>query len=400
MAEGMLRSVELFTGAGGLALGSAIAGFHHEAVIEMNRYACETILENQLAGHPLVADWRLHPIRVERFDYSSVPEGVDLVAGGPPCQPFSIGGKHQAHQDRRDMFPQAVRAVRELRPRAFVFENVKGLTRQSFKNYFEYIKLQLSYPEIARREREAWESHLTRLERYHTGGRHDGLWYRVVARLCNAANYGVPQRRERVFIVGFRCDQPQEWSFPEPTHSERSLLVSKREGGEYWERHGISKMNRLAPASPFMADFLVDTVETGRKPWVTVRDALSDLPDPRTPKARMVSNHVFQSGARTYPGHTGSPLDEPAKTLKAGDHGVPGGENMIRYPDGKVRYFTVREAARLQTFPDDYLFHGCWTEAMRQLGNAVPVKLASVIVGSVRDRVTEQHGRRHDARVF
>jgi len=92
-----------------------------------------------------------------------------------------------------------------------------------------------------------------------------------------------------------------------------------------------------------------------------------------------ILNHVGNPGARVYPGHTGSPLDEPAKTLKAGDHGVPGGENMLRRPDGTVRYFTVREAARLQTFPDAYHFQGAWTEAMRQLGNAVPVALARAV---------------------
>ena len=96
-----------------------------------------------------------------------------------------------------------------------------------------------------------------------------------------------------------------------------------------------------------------------------------------------MSNHIVNPGARSYPGHTGSPLDEPAKTLKAGDHGVPGGENMLARPDGSIRYFTVREAARLQTFPDDYVFQGAWSEAMRQLGNAVPVKLAESIASAV-----------------
>jgi DNA (cytosine-5)-methyltransferase 1 len=116
-------------------------------------------------------------------------------------------------------------------------------------------------------------------------------------------------------------------------------------------------------------------------PWQTVRDAISDLPDPEhdAGASRLISNHRFQAGARSYAGHTGSPLDEPAKTLKAGVHGVPGGENMLARPDGSVRYFTVRESARLQTFPDTFVFHGSWTETMRQLGNAVPVRLAEVI---------------------
>jgi DNA (cytosine-5)-methyltransferase 1 len=120
------------------------------------------------------------------------------------------------------------------------------------------------------------------------------------------------------------------------------------------------------------------------KPWKTVREALADLPDP-TRHELPEFNHVHIPGARSYPGHTGSYIDEPAKTLKAGDHGVPGGENMVRMPDGRVRYFTLREAARLQTFPDRYMFNRSWTESMRQLGNAVPVDLGNVVASSVRD---------------
>ena len=119
------------------------------------------------------------------------------------------------------------------------------------------------------------------------------------------------------------------------------------------------------------------------KPWQTVRDAINGLPDPQSSVGKPISNHRYQPGARSYPGHTGSPLDLPAKTLKAGVHGVPGGENMLLKPDGSVRYFTVRESARLQTFPDKYELHGSWTEAMRQLGNAVPVELARVIAKDV-----------------
>ena len=100
-------------------------------------------------------------------------------------------------------------------------------------------------------------------------------------------------------------------------------------------------------------------------------------------------NHRLQSGAKSYVGHTGSPLDLPAKTLKAGDHGVPGGENMLVNPDGSVRYFTVRESARLQTFPDGFYFHGSWTETMRQLGNAVPVLLARTVAASVAEKLHE-----------
>lgn len=90
-----------------------------------------------------------------------------------------------------------------------------------------------------------------------------------------------------------------------------------------------------------------------------------------------------------YAGHSGSKLDEPSKTIKAGAHGVPGGENMVVLDDGSVRYYTVRESARIQTFPDDYLFSASWTESMRQIGNAVPVKLARAVGDSV---ITQMKG--------
>jgi hypothetical protein len=93
---------------------------------------------------------------------------VAVISGAPPCQPFSLGGKHGGRGDARDMFPEAVRSVREIGPKAFVFENVKGLLRQNFASYLEYIVLQLTYPSMTRDMDEPWESHLARLERHHT----------------------------------------------------------------------------------------------------------------------------------------------------------------------------------------------------------------------------------------
>lgn len=375
-----MRSLELFAGAGGLGLGVSQAGFSPVAVIEWDRFCCDTIRENQLFGLKPVVDWPLVEGDVRRVDFRPFEGSIELVTGGPPCQPFSIGGKHRGFLDSRDMFPQAVRAVKETRPKAFVFENVKGLTRATFTDYFEYIRLQLTYPEVSIVQGESWPEHLARLERHHTHGHERGLSYRLLTRVLNAADYGVPQKRERVFFVGFRSDLNLDWTFPEPTHSHEVLKRDQWITGEYWERHGVKKV--VLPEgvpSPRM-----DKGST-LAPWRTVRDVISDLPDPETDLlSNAVPNHRFQAGARTYAGHTGSPLDEPAKTLKAGDHGVPGGENMLRRPDGSVRYFTVRESARLQTFPDDFVFHGSWTETMRQLGNAVPVHLAAKVAWSVR----------------
>ncbi|GMU67565.1 MAG: hypothetical protein AMXMBFR36_38390 [Acidobacteriota bacterium] len=380
-----MRSVELFAGAGGLAIGMSKAGFRHAAVIEWDHDACETFRENQRHHSADVESWPLIEGDVRLFDYRALPS-IDVLSGGPPCQPFSIGGKHRGYQDARDMFPEAVRAVRELRPRAFILENVKGLLRETFANYFEYLLLQLTHPSVARRKTETWRDHRARLERHHTSRntRHE---YNVVFRLLNAADHGVPQRRHRVFIVGFRSDLAVEWTFPEPTHSEAELLRSQWIDGLYWDRHRVPAAQRPAVPPRFagrVARLRRQPAEGyATLPWRTVRDAIADLPNPEKRPWRDVPNHKVNPGARGYVGHTGSPLDEPAKTLKAGDHGVPGGENMLARPDGTVRYFTVREAARLQTFPDDYVFRGPWSEAMRQLGNAVPVRLAEVVASSV-----------------
>ncbi|KHD10511.1 multidrug DMT transporter [Candidatus Thiomargarita nelsonii] len=375
-----LKSIELFSGAGGLALGMAKSGFHHKMLLEFNRHAVDTLIKNHDDGQAQIKDWNIKHDDIKNISFKKYKGKISVVAGGPPCQPFSLGGKHKAFNDRRDMFPQAVRAVREARPDSFIFENVKGLLRKNFSTYFEYIILQLTYPSTTKREDEDWESHLSRLAS--TKGR--GLKYNVVFRLLNAADYGVPQRRERVFIVGFRSDLGVEWSFPKATHSQDALLWEQWVTGEYWKRLSVSKSDRPTSAISQLASRLQNKYglfQPKEKPWVTVREAIGDLPCPKN--ANIFNNHQLKEGAKSYPGHTGSPIDEPSKTLKAGDHGVPGGENMIRFNDNSVRYFTVREAARIQTFPDDYHISGAWSECMRQIGNAVPVRLAEVVAKSV-----------------
>ncbi|MGI8553100.1 MAG: DNA cytosine methyltransferase [Dehalococcoidia bacterium] len=211
-------------------------------------------------------------------------------------------------------------------------------------------------------------------------------------RALNAADYGVPQRRERVLIVAFRSDLGVRWAFPQPTHSLDALLWDQWVTGKYWERHEINAGQR-----PPIADRFKQRVGRLRQslfcpsesPWATVRDAISDLPNPEKGGCSIPPNHRFMPGARSYLGHTGSLSDEPAKTLKAGDHGVPGGENTLAHGDGRIRYFTVRESARIQTFPDEYAFHGSWSESMRQLGNAVPVKLGQRVAADIKTHLVE-----------
>ncbi len=390
------KSVELFAGAGGLGIGLADAGFIPQMVVEYDRWCCDTLRDNHRILDKDESDqdeqrpWRVVEGDVRKVGFKEFEGKIDLISGGPPCQPFSLGGRHRAYDEARDMFPQAVRAVREARPRAFIFENVKGLTRASFLPYFEYVKLQMEHPEMIARDGEAWEDHLKRLEQHHTSTKRPDLHYQVVTKLLNSANYGVPQRRERVLFVGFRDDVDARWSFDQGEYSQEAL-VWEQMFGDYWERHGVAKKWRTLEGRALqMSKRLSKEEKPAGLPWRTTRDAIGNLPDPeKTHRSNSVADHRFQPNARTYPGHTGSYLDEPSKTLKAGVHGVPGGENMLRRADGSVRYFTVREGARIQTFPDGYKFHGAWSECMRQLGNAVPAELARVVGESVAQRLDE-----------
>lgn len=375
--------VELFSGAGGLALGIERAGFHHLLLAENDPDARATItLNNQKKIY--CQPWQLHEEPdARKVDFTGYKGKAHLVAGGPPCQPFSIGGAHKGYLDARDLFPTAVRAVREIEPVAFIFENVKGLARPAFRTYVDYIKLALSNPHLELHEGEKWTDHRKRLRAIAKKADAPEYTVKFVPIMC--ANFGAPQIRSRVFFIGIKTADASDWVCPQPTHSKAALLRAQYITGEYWTRHGLRK-----PDTPGDLADVVSRLEKqpadGLAPWQTVRDAIAALPTPikRANRVDKKNNqHILIPGARTYAGHTGSVWDYPAKTLKAGVHGVPGGENMLAYGNGKVRYFTIREAACLQGFPTNYLFEGAWVEVMRQIGNAVPVMVAETMAKSV-----------------
>ncbi|AMV48257.1 cytosine methyltransferase [Paraburkholderia caribensis] len=339
-----------------MATGLLQAGFQHVAMAEFNKQACAT-LHQHFAGDDEQTPPTILEDDVRSVDWTAFT-GIDLVAGGPPCQPFSAGGQAAGKDDDRDMWPEAIRAVREMRPRAFLFENVKGLLRPSFASYLDSI--------------------VDALER---GGHPSGApqAYDVAVIPANTADYGAAQKRERVLIAGIRRDVGVLRAFPVPTHSANRLVWDKWVSGVYWEKHGLSRPSE-ADISRSEAALLPSLVRSGDAPqslpWQTCRDAFAGLGEPSS--TTEVSGHDARSFGKQYPGHTGSAMDSPAKALKAGVHGVPGGENMVILDDGRARHFTVREAARLQGMPDKYLPTGSWSQAMRQLGNAVPAQLAEV----------------------
>jgi len=362
-----------------MALGTHLAGFRHLLVNEIAPRAVETLHANgERRG-----GWGVTPGDVRAIDWAALALGpCDLLAAGAPCQPFSIGGRHQGTGDDRNMFPEVFRAVRALRPRAVMVENVRGLLRTSFGPYLDYIHDQLRWPHIAQRPGEAWERHHARITRtVRAGDPSMADAYELHVQLLNTADYGIPQRRQRIVMVALRRDQDAAWTFPAPTHSG-DVLLHEQETGKYWCRHDLESRDVHVPVSrraPMARD-----VAAGLAPWRTLRETIAGMPDPvegeDTPGWHA---HRGVPGARLYKGHTGNALDRPAKTIKAGVHGVPGGEHILLRDDGSFRYLTVRECARIQTFPDDHTFAGPRSEAMRQIGNAVPVELARVISASI-----------------
>lgn len=365
---------------GGLALGASRAGFNDLTVIDDNARACDTLRRNKANKTAHICDWEIIEADISALEFSGYAD-VDMLSGGPPCQPFSQGGKRDGRSDDREMFPHFIRAARECLPKTFVIENVKGLLCGSSFDYFSYLILQLRFPKTQRKRGEKWKEHRVRLERLATSGQYDDAQYNVIWQVLNAADYGVPQRRERVFIVGVRADLKIEYGFPLATHSREALIADQWVTGKYWARHGIPQSR--VPEVPKSLEKLLPTLEkkNARKAWRTVRDSIGDLPNVGLGRtSHKVLNHFLNPGARVYTGHGGSDMDSVAKTIKAGHHGVPGGENVVRLDNETVRYFSVRECARLQAFPDDWQFYESWSGSMRQIGNAVPVTLAEAVI--------------------
>jgi DNA (cytosine-5)-methyltransferase 1 len=367
--------VELFAGAGGMAQGLRLAGFGPAHLHELDPYACET-LRGSRRGPSGEDDWTVYEGDLRSLDWSTVDGPVRLLAGGAPCQPFSLAGKHLAHDDGRNLFPLVFDAMRALHPAAVMLENVRGLLRESFTPYWEYILAQVAYPSITPRPNELWEDHYRRIRQRRRSVEAEPE-YHVSVKVVDAADYGVPQNRYRVFMVAMRADLPP-FRFPKPTHS-RHALVRAQALCAYWDERGLPRRRPLLTNGSLPLD-----VDDGSKPWVTVRDALRGVPEPSDSEEGAEMNHWTIPGARAYHGHLGSPLDWPSKAIKAGVHGTPGGENTVLDHKGRIRYYTLREAARIQTFPDSHVFQGRRKHVYRQIGNAVPVALAAAIARPLR----------------
>lgn len=437
-------SVELFAGGGGLAMSVHQAGFRPLLFNEYNARACETLVAN--AARTLGVDGiartealkpeppqegepaPLFPLDVGRLDLSAFEGQVDVLAGGPPCQPFSAGGVAKGDEDKRNMFPAMFKAIQQMRPKAVICENVRGLLRPSFREYFTYIQRELSLPFESRKPDDLWQYHNQKLasilgERVELPDEDDNPeHYRVKVFPVNAADYGVPQVRNRVVMVAFRADLPIDVEkfheiYSARQFSEEALHLSLLDDdSEYWHRHSeVEPHVRERVRARIPKDVRPKKGEEELPPWRTLRDAIqgygTDTKLPALPKVDLnmldrkseqaqhlgISDHIGWPDARIYKGHTPNELDRPAKTVKAGVHGVPGGESVVLLDDlapgskpgeGATylhRYMTVRETARVMTFPDEWQGAGPRGEKMRQLGNAVPVVLGEFFARAVAD---------------
>lgn len=256
--------VELFAGAGGLAMAVHRAGFRPLLFNEFAKRACETLEANGAkrlpeGEKPTEAPEPGQKVPLVAGDVQDLEMGylkgqVDVLAGGPPCQPFSLGGVAKGDEDKRNMFPQMFKAVRQMQPRAVICENVRGLLRPSFKDYFQYILRELELPFEERGEGVDWREHndklIERLAQEPDDLKLDDLKkrYKVVMTPVNAADYGVPQIRNRVIIVAFRRDLNVDIElFKElvkPTHSETALIRSMMDGEATGS--GMRTLNRMS----------------------------------------------------------------------------------------------------------------------------------------------------------
>ncbi len=312
-----IRSIELFGGAGGLALGLELAGIENVAVVENNKLACETLRINR-------PNWNIIENDIHCVDFKGYSDNVDLVSGGAPCQAFSYAGKKLGFDDfRGTLFSEFARCVKEVNPKIFLFENVRGLLSHDNGNTFIAIK-------------QTFEK----------------LGYVIQYKILNACYYGVGQKRERLFIIGIRNDLIGAllFEYPRPDYKWTTLRDALKNcpvsEGQTFSENKRNVMKLVPPGGC----------------WV-------DLPED-VAKNYMGKSYYSGGGRRGMARRIS--WDEPCLTLTTS----PSQKQTERCHPDETRPFTVREYARIQSFPDDWIFKGTISEQYRQIGNAVPVELA------------------------
>lgn len=318
-------SVELFAGGGGLALGISKAGFHHVLLNEFDTAACRTLRANR-------PDWNVVEGDVRHIDFTPLRGKVDFLSGGFPCQAFSYAGKQGGFSDTRGtLFFELARAVQEIRPMVFMGENVKGLVSHDNGRTMETIRNTIKE-----------------------------LGYTLVEpRVLKAIMYQVPQKRERLFLIAIRNDVVPyaEFRWPAPFHRVMTLRDAFYRGILY---------DCDTPMSEG-----VSYPEKKRKVLALVPEGGDWRSLPEDVAREYMGGSFHLGGGKTGMARRLS-LDEPSLTLTCS----PCQKQTERCHPLETRPLTVREYARIQTFPDDWMFMGTKSEQYKQIGNAVPVNLA------------------------
>lgn len=325
-------SVELFAGAGGLALGLEKAGFHHLLLNEVDHCACETLKQNR-------PEWNVREGDIKEIDFSEYRGKVDFLSGGFPCQAFSYAGKQGGFNDTRGtLFFELARAVKEIQPKMFMAENVKGLLAHDGGKTFSVIRNTITE-----------------------------LGYTLIEpRVLRAIMYKVPQKRERLIIVAIRNDlyAKAEFVWPSPYHRVLTLRDAFYKGVLY----DCDVPDSDGQKYPEKKKLVMEQVPMGGD-W-------RDLPV-EVQKEYMGGSFLL-GGGKTGMARRLS-LDEPSLTLTC----APAQKQTERCHPVETRPLTVREYARIQTFPDDWTFAGNMSAQYKQIGNAVPVNLAWAVGRSI-----------------
>lgn len=322
------RLLELFAGAGGLAIGMEQAGFHSVMLNELDKYACKTLRKNR-------PNWNVVEGDISQIDFKKYHNQIDILSGGFPCQAFSYAGKKLGFEDTRGtLFFEFARAVKETNPKVFLAENVRGLLTHENGKTLEIISQIINE-----------------------------LGYVLVApRVLKAMFYKVPQKRERLFLIGIRKDLADKVNFhwPSPYHRILNLRDALKKGELYPNDVPISG----GQSYPKRKAEIMDLVPAGGY-W-------KDLPDEL--QREYMKKSYFLGGGKTGMARRLS-WDEPSLTLTC----APAQKQTERCHPDETRPLTVREYARIQTFPDNWVFEGSQTAQYKQIGNAVPVNLAYAI---------------------
>ena len=366
-----MRALELFCGAGGSALGGLNANVSDIVCIDHDSKALGVLASNSTYFQSKGVHLRVEARNLIGDPVTEFKE-LDLLMAGPPCQPFSLSGARRGFMDIRNGFRSVYETISSCKPRAFIIENVEGISHDRFAD--DLSEWLYAASGVTRRSKLC--------DRIDTSNASlTGPDYAIFCKVLNAADFGLPQVRRRWIAVGLRNDL--EWSsfvWPKITHTCQQLFIDQMVDKIYWEQHSLkvpSFQRWWGESRP------VELTSAKLMRWQTGRDAVHILGRPIQGKEDYLFGHYFRKGARPYRGHTGSWIDFPSKTIKAGNHGVPGGENMFRLLRGRVRYMTLLECAILQGFPANYCFAGGFNAVVRMIGNACPPILIEQIMATV-----------------